>query len=263
MAISFLCPCHPSHQSGKCWCIRLLQSLWSLRRLGTLLNLRDLSRRTSKRRIGHVLQAFGDVVIVHVMTTLPELLRDLRPQPFKGPLLRPTRRLANLVSDSRKNGRTLQPVATATETMSPGLVDPTASSHGGCSWFSEFPDKLREVLGTPACKRQRQQLHLIKCNRMSQTSLIVRCDNVQQRHPFWTLADCSTRINIGSELMGQIRVGGEDVLLDELRGDVLVEGDERLVILERSSEGSTSSSIQEMRGIFDQHITRSEINARH
>ena len=63
--------------------------------------------------------------------------------------------------------------------------------------------------------------------------------------------------------MGQIRVGGEDVLLDELCGDVLIEGNERLVILERSSEGPTSSGVHAMRGILDQHITRSEINARH
>ena len=246
--------------SGKCWCIRLLRSLWSLRRLGSLLNLGDLSRRTSKRRIGHVLQAFGDVVIVHVMATLPELLRDLCPQPLKGPLLRTTGRLANLVSDSRKNGHTLhllpQPLKQCLWGWSIRLLQTMEDVVG-------LPDKLREVLGTPACKRQRQQVHLIKRNRMSQPSLIVRRNNVQQRHSFWTLTDCSTRFNIGGELMGQIRVGGEDVLLDELCGDVLVERDERLVILERSSEGPTSSSIHAMSGILDQHITRSEINARH
>ena len=126
-----------------------------------------------------------------------------------------------------------------------------------------LPDKLREVLSTPACKRQRQQVHLAKRSRMSQTSLIVRSDNVQQCHSLWTLADCSTRFNIGSELMGQIRVGGEDVLLDNLCGDVLVEGDERLVVLERSPESPTSSSVHAMSGILDQHITRSEINAGH
>ena len=98
---------------------------------------------------------------------------------------------------------------------------------------------------------------------MSQASLIVRRNNVQQHHSLWTLAECSTRFNIGSELMGQIRVGGEDVLLDELGGDALVEGDERLVILERSPESPASSSIHAMSGILDQHITRSEIHARH
>ena len=36
--------------------------------------------------------------------------------------------------------------------------------------------------------------------------------------------------------MGQIRVAGEDVLLEELCGDVLVERDERLVILKRNPE---------------------------
>ena len=95
------------------------------------------------------------------MTTLSELLSDVCPQPFKGPLFRPNGRLANLVRDSRKDGHSLhllpQPLKQSLWGRSIRLLQPMGDVVG-------LPDKLREVLGTPACKRQRQQVHLVKRN---------------------------------------------------------------------------------------------------